>query len=91
MRCIAKRLRFATVTILLALLHPLRIGVKRLYLDRGFYSVPMIRWLKALNIPFILPAVIRGKTGGTLALLRGRKSYATHYSLKSQLHGTVSC
>jgi len=81
----------ATVTILLAMLHPLRIGVKRLYLDRGFYSVPVIRWLKALNIPFILPAVIRGKTGGTRALLRGRKSYATHYSLNSQLHGTVSC
>ncbi|MBW4463941.1 MAG: hypothetical protein KME07_00665 [Pegethrix bostrychoides GSE-TBD4-15B] len=53
--------------------------------------MPVIRWLKALNIPFILPAVIRGKTGGTRALLRGRKSYATHYSLNSQLHGTVSC
>ncbi|MBD3887278.1 hypothetical protein IFO70_37490 [Phormidium tenue FACHB-886] len=33
----------ATVTYLLAMLAPLRIRVKRLYLDRGFYSVPVIR------------------------------------------------
>ncbi|WP_242065355.1 hypothetical protein [Trichocoleus sp. FACHB-262] len=41
----------------------------RLYLYRGFYSVPVIRWLKALQIPFPMPAVIRGKTGGTRQLL----------------------
>lgn len=80
----------ATVTYLLARLHPLRVRVKRLCLDRGFYSVPVIRWLKALNIPFLMPAVIRGKTGGTRALLVGRKSYRTDYTLNSSTYGTVT-
>lgn len=44
--------RGATVTILLARLTALRVKIKRLYLDRGFYSVPVIRWLQALRIPF---------------------------------------
>ena len=81
----------ATVTYLLAMLSPLRVRVKRLYLDRGFYNVPVIRWLKALNIPFLMPAVIRGKTGGTRQLLVGRKSYATDYTLNSPTYGSVRC
>jgi len=81
----------ATVTYLLAMLSPLRVRVKRLYLDRGFYSVPVIRWLKALNIPFLMPAVIRGKTGGTRQLLVGRKSYATRYTLTSANYGSLTC
>jgi hypothetical protein len=81
----------ATITHLLALLSPLKIGVKHLCLDRGFYSIPVIRWLKALNIPFIMPAVIRGKEGGTKALLKGRKSYRTPYTLKSVKYGQVTC
>lgn len=81
----------ATITYLLAMLHPLKVRVKRLYLDRGFYSVPVIRWLKALNLPFLIPAVIRGKTGGTRQLLVGRTSYATRYTLNSPHYGSVSC
>jgi hypothetical protein len=81
----------ATVTYLLAMLSGLRVRVKRLYLDRGFFSVPVIRWLKLLNIPFIMPAVIRGKTGGTRQLLQGRKSYATRYTLNSNQYGSVTC
>jgi len=81
----------ATVTYLLARLSPLRVRVKRLYLDRGFYSVPVIRWLKALNIPFLMPAVIRGKTGGTRQRLVGRKSYATHYTLNSPIYSSMRC
>lgn len=81
----------ATVTVLLAMLSPLQVRVKHLYLDRGFYNVPVIRWLKALNIPFLMPAVIRGKTGGTRQLLVGRKSYATCYTLTSPVYGCVNC
>ncbi|MEM9155438.1 MAG: hypothetical protein AAGB13_10410 [Cyanobacteria bacterium P01_F01_bin.33] len=33
----------ASITYLLARLTPLRVKVKRLYLDRGFYCVPVIR------------------------------------------------
>jgi hypothetical protein len=81
----------ATLTILLSRLTLLRIKVKQLYLDRGFYSVPVIRWLKALNVPFLMPAIIRGKTGGTRALCQGRQSYSTTYTLKSAEYGTVEC
>ena len=81
----------ATVTYLLAMLSNLKVGVKHLCLDRGFYSIPVIRWLKALNIPFIMPAVIRGKQGGTRALLKGRKSYVIPYCLKSATYGEVTC
>jgi hypothetical protein len=81
----------ATLTYLLAMLHPLKVKVKRLYLDRGFYSVPVIRWLKTLNFPFLMPAVIRGKTGGTRQLLVGRTSYATYYTLSSPHYGSVRC
>jgi hypothetical protein len=81
----------ATLTYLLSAITPLPVKVKRLYLDRGFFSVPVIRWLKALNIPFLMPAVVRGKTGGTQALCQGRKSYETTYPLNSQLYGTVDC
>ena len=65
----------ATLTYLLSAIAPLRVKVKRLYLDRGFFSGPVIRWLQALNLPFLMPAVIRGKTGGTRALCCGSKSY----------------
>lgn len=55
------------------------IRVKRLYLDRGFFSVPVIRWLHALNIPFEMPVIIRGKQGGTRQLLQTNTSYKTQY------------
>ncbi|MDV2992304.1 MAG: ISH3 family transposase ISMbu7 [Chroococcidiopsis sp. SAG 2025] len=80
----------ATLTYLLAALSPLRLGIKRLYLDRGFFCVPVIRWLKALNLPFIMPAIIRGKKGGTRQLLKGRKSYFTTYRLSGS-YGAVEC
>jgi AraC-like DNA-binding protein len=51
----------------------------------------MRRWLKALNFPFLMPAVIRGKTGGTRALLIGRKSYATDYTINSTKYGSITC
>lgn len=66
-------------------------SIKLLCLDRGFYSVPIIPWLKALNFPFLMPAVIRGKTGGTRALLIGRKSYATDYAINSPKYGSITC
>ncbi len=81
----------ATLTVLLAKVSDLRVRAKRLYLDRGFYNVPVIRWLKVLNIPFLMPAVIRGKQGGTRALCQGRSSYITTYTLNSSDYGTVDC
>ncbi len=55
--------------------------IKSLYLDRGFYSSSVIRWLKALDIPFIMPAIRNGKTGGINQYLKGRKSYKTTHTM----------
>lgn len=52
--------------------------------------VPVIRWLQALNLPFVMPAIIHGKHGGTRQLLKGRKSYFTHDNLCGS-YGTVEC
>ncbi|NJN38734.1 MAG: ISH3 family transposase [Acaryochloridaceae cyanobacterium CSU_3_4] len=81
----------STLTQLLPRLTPLKVKVKSLCLDRGFYCVPAIRWLKALKIPFIMPAVIRGKSGGNRQFCRGRASYWTPYQIRSQHYGCVDC
>jgi putative transposase len=81
--------RVATLTYLVAMLSPLRVRVNALLLACGFYSVPVIRWLKALNLAVLMPAVIRGKTGGTRALCVRRKSDHTTYTLNSSVHGSV--
>lgn len=81
----------AIITRLLDAITPLTVKVRDLYLDRGFYSVPVLRWLMALKLPFIMPAIIRGKTGGTRALCQGRRSYQTSYTLHSSVHGSVTC
>lgn len=81
----------STITRLLSRLTPLKVKIQSLVLDRGFYCVPVIRWLKALEIPFIMPAVIRDKTGGTRQFCQGRTSYWTPYRLESQQYGGVDC
>jgi len=65
---------------LLASLSDLKIKVKKLYLDRGFFSTPVIRWLQALEIPFLMPAIRRGKQGGIKQFLLMEKE------LKNYLH-----
>jgi putative transposase len=76
---------------LLARLKELGIGVKRLFLDRGFYNVQVIRYLKAQDIWFVMPVIIRGKKGGTRGLLRQqRKSGRTTYTMRSPKDGEVT-
>ena len=69
------------ITCLLAELSSLKIQVKRLYLDREFFTVSVIRWLKALDIPLTMPAIRRGKQGGIKQFLKGRRSYKTTYTM----------
>lgn len=64
-------------------LEVLKLRIKRLYLDKGFYSVGVIRWLKALGLPFVLPMRMPSK-GGVRALCVGRKGYRTAYTLHNQ-------
>jgi Transposase DDE domain len=46
---------------LLRRLSQLGIGVRMLLLDRGFWSVAVIRYLQAARKPFLMPVVLRGR------------------------------
>lgn len=60
---------------------------RRLYLDRGFDNNGVVAYLKEQPFPAILALTIRGKTGGTRALLTGRGSYQTSYTRSSTQYG----
>ncbi len=64
----------------------LGLRLKRLYLDRGFDNNGLIAYLKKQPFPTIIPLVVRGKQGGSRALLVGRKSYTTTYERKSTIY-----
>jgi hypothetical protein len=70
---------------LLSRLRTLEIGIKCLYLDKQFYTVAVIRHFQTYypDQEVIMPLVIRGKQGGTRALLQGRRSYYTTYTMRS--------
>jgi putative transposase len=81
---------------LLARLVTLGIRVKLLLLDRGFSSVRVIQDLITCEVPFIMPAVKRGKKPttpggptGTYALAAQKQSHWTPYTLKSAHDGQV--
>lgn len=58
--------------------------IKGLYLDREFFTVEVMNYLQKRKIPFIIPCVLRGRSGGIRNLLIGRKSYSTHYTMRSK-------
>ena len=79
--------------IVAALLRRLRIlglKVKRLYLDKGFCSIPVLHPLEKSGWPAILACPIRGKTGGTHGLCQGNKSYRTQHTFKSNENGSFT-
>ena len=65
----------------------LGLRLKRLYLDRGFDNNAVLAYLKQQPFPTIMPLTIRGKSGGTRALLVGRKSYQTIHTRSSIQYG----
>lgn len=81
------------VTLLDRLLtHVRQVGVRLrcLYADKGFCTIPVLRWLVTQRLPAIVAAPIRGKQGGTRALCQGRSSYRTTYTFQSAEHGAVT-
>ncbi|MDM8540885.1 hypothetical protein QUF90_07335 [Desulfococcaceae bacterium HSG9] len=52
------------ITRLLDRISCLNLRITCLYINRGFFSVPVIRRLKAPGIPFVMPVIIHGKKGG---------------------------
>jgi putative transposase len=65
---------------LLKRLQTLGFQAKILYLDKGFATTDIIRYLTAQQQPAIIACPIRGKNGGTRALCRGRSNYSTQYT-----------
>lgn len=64
----------------------LGLRLKRLYLDRGFDNNGIVTYLKQKPFPTIIPLTIRGKQGGTRALMVGRKSRTTTYKRLSTIY-----
>jgi putative transposase len=60
-----------------------------LYLDRGFYSVAVLRYrMEEADVPFCLAAPLKGQKNGLGALVRrGAGQYA--YTVRSQKHGSL--
>jgi predicted small integral membrane protein len=92
----AKQTMDYVVRALLARLVTLGIRVKLLLLDRGFYSVRVLRDLITCELPFIMPAGKRGKQPttpggptGTYALAAEKQGQWTSYTLKSAQEGPV--
>jgi len=54
--------------------------VSCLLLDKGFESIAMLEYLTRQGQAALLACPIRGTTGGTRALCRGRKSYGTTHT-----------
>lgn len=70
----------------------LRLDLKAKYylLDRQFYSIAVMGWLALEELPFIIPAIIRGKEGsGTKKLKSRKKSGWENYCLNSVKEGSL--
>ena len=77
---------------LLTRLNQIDVAIKRLYLDKQFYNVAVISHLQTHHprLSVIIPVIVRGKYGGTRALVKGRKSYNTTYTMHSADHGQAT-
>src|SRR5258708_785374 len=64
------------------------LGGHSLYMDKGFCSTKLIRYLQAKHTPAIIACPIRGKNGGLRALCFGRHTYNARHPLSD---GTPVC
>lgn len=67
----------------------LGLSIGRLWLDRGFESVEIFDYLRFRDLPAIVGLAMRGKTGGTRALCRGRSSYVTDHTFHRAGYGSA--
>ena len=68
---------------LLREIQALEFPVCRLFLDKGFGGIDCLTYLEQHHWPAVIACTIRGRTGGTRALCRGRKSYRTTYTFRN--------
>ena len=79
--------------VLASLIRRVRIlGVKvlRLFLDKGFCSIPILRYVDTSGWSAILACPIRGKSGGTRALCHGPRGYRTQHTFRSAEYGSFT-
>lgn len=74
---------------LLGRVRDLDITVTRLYLDRGFCNVAVLRYLRKQRLPHVIPLPVRGKENGIRQLFYGRQGFRTHYTLNSPKYGKL--
>jgi hypothetical protein len=65
---------------LIRLARELGVRFKRLYCDKGFCSVAVLRLLRQRRVPYLIPIPARGGVGGIKGLFHGRRSYSTRYT-----------
>jgi hypothetical protein len=73
-----------TVTVLRRLLETIRkigLQIRRVYMDRAFFNLPVVEFLQAENIPFVMPVMFRGRPPK-----KGRKPRGLHW-IKRQAAG----
>lgn len=65
----------------------LKFKLRRVYLDAGFASVPVLRTLKRRRLAYLLPLPVRGRSGGVRTLFTRPTSYWGYYTLHSPDYG----
>lgn len=71
---------------LLERLKSLKIGIRSLFLDKGFCSIPVFKALERRKVSYVVPIPVRGKSGGVRHLFQG-KSGKTTYTFHSPRYG----
>lgn len=66
----------------------LKIFVRRVYLDKEFYAVEVLRMLDRRHLAHVLPVPLRGKSGRGPAPCRTWKSTWTTYTMQPHRHGS---
>jgi Transposase DDE domain len=64
-----------TLAILLGQAAAVGLRPKVVLLDRGFYGGPVVRWLQANRVRFVIPMIRRGKAGRTKADCTGNQRF----------------
>ena len=72
-------------------LRPMGIKIKRLYLDRGFASVEVIKVIERMRLSAVIACPIRGgEKSGVRQYCKGKGTNRALHTFKSSKHGTVS-
>jgi hypothetical protein len=68
---------------LLERIQELGVGIRCLFLDKGFAGMDVQTYLQQSGMPALIACPIRGRSGGTRALCQGHKSYRTTHTFRN--------